>query len=251
MVIPPMLLSVQLDLWFDIGPQLELSPLVSTLPQETQRYLRSIAHVFGQVDEHMLEAIADDKKRLPKGHPPGPYTSQRGASRFWEPEPNGIKDCLSKAPQARSDGPSSYTDIVSYLSDTSCVTAWTMVKDALFDFQGSGNDSNTLTWDSAISKASLYLNLGEKAFESWSSARQSFQPSAAIAAGVEEKLEILLMFNDIYSRKSWWDHQDHHNPPNHRFFLSMAQLRESKEHTIKATNQTQNVSEARSHQVLH
>ncbi|KAK5399972.1 hypothetical protein LTR06_011365, partial [Exophiala xenobiotica] len=67
----------------------------------------------------MLAEIADDKKRLPKGHPPGPYTSQMGTSRFWEPEPNGIEGCLSKAPGASPDGPPSDTDIVSYLSDTS------------------------------------------------------------------------------------------------------------------------------------
>ncbi|KAK5310439.1 hypothetical protein LTR93_012028, partial [Exophiala xenobiotica] len=235
-----MLLSVQLDLWFDVGPQQELSPLFSTLPQETKSYLRSIALVFGQVDKQMLEEIEDDKKRLPKGHPPKPYTSQRGTSRFWEPEANGIADCLRKAPGAFPDSSSPDTDIVSYLSNTSCVTAWTMVQGALLEFQGPGNDSNKLMWDSAISKASLFLELGEKALKSWSPARQTFQPSAAIAAGVEAKLERLLMFNDIYSRKSWWDHQDHHNPPNHRFFLSMAQLRENKEHTIKATNQTQN-----------
>ncbi|KAK5400935.1 hypothetical protein LTR06_011104 [Exophiala xenobiotica] len=161
-------------------------------------------------------------------------------ARFWEPEANGIKDCLKKAPQARSDGSSSDTDIVSYLSDKRCLTAWTAVQDALFEFQGPGNGSNTVTWDSAISKASLFLELGEEALKSWSSARQTLQPSAAISDGVEAKLLRLLRFNDIYSRKTWQNNKDHHNPPNHRFFLSMAQLRESKEHTIKATNQTQN-----------
>lgn len=173
-------------------------PTVAT----TRRSVRAskIALIFEKIDQSMLDQIDHNKRFFPQSLPAPKNVLEHGPSLFWEEDAADFKSCLRKAPSGDSVPD---TGLITYLSDTSCLKAWSLVQDALLQYQGkTDGQSHLVQWADAKNRAESFLSSGMQVLTDYLLIRHKVSSYAGMQVGIDAKLEALKKFNVIYKRQS-------------------------------------------------
>ena len=211
-----------MDLWSSRPP--------TTTPGSAHGLLVAIARTFGQIDRVMLAEIQDDISRC--NRPPS-------VSRFSHPRvPQDVISYIEDVENSTSHT-SSETDVLAYLSDTKCLTAWSHVRSSMLEHQGNAHDYRLTAWSQVKDRAAEMLNLAQQVLEKYGSdeCQDRLLPEnehVHVRASIEAKLSALLLFGQsIYSRPNLEEAKSMHIPPEHGFVWSFGQFRSRRNDKIK------------------
>ena len=207
----------------------------------------TIARTFEQIDRAMLDEIQDDILRRTQ---PGDDSTQRPTSISRFNDLRAHKDTESYVEDIMQDTShtSSETDVVAYLNDTKCLTAWSWVQRAVLEHQGESLQFSAVPWTHAKARADEILNLAQGIMETYCSDECQdliIHGGERVGAGIEAKLRTLLLFDSVYSRPTYEDTRNQHISPSHRFKLYFDDFLRGKRDRVKARR---NRKDDRTHQ---
>ena len=206
----------------------------------------TIARTFEQIDRAMLDEIQDDILRRSQ---PGDDSTQQptSISRFNDLRAHKDTESYVEAIRKGTSHTSSETDVVAYLEDTECLTAWSWVHRAVIEHQGA-SANYALPWRHAKARADEILNLAQGVMETYCSDEcqdLTIHGGERVDAGIEAKLRTLLLFDSIYSRAFLDDINSYHPLQSHQYKLLFDKFLRVRKDKVKARR---NKRDDRTHQ---
>ena len=198
----------------------------------------AIARTFARIDRVMLDEMQEDRRRCGQPHEESSRRRRTTlASRFDDMQAHPDVESYFEDVKERISHPSSEIDVLAYLADTKCLTAWNWVCNAVLENQGSTDTSDLPSWTQAKVRAKEILHLAQAVLETYDS--DEFQGlvhagSEGIDAGIEAKMSTLALFERIYCRPTNADITNKKFPLCHPFDRALSEFFLRRKNKIKA-----------------